>query len=160
MVREMTNSTKCDATLSFTNDLQNNSPVDLINPVHTTQALLGGCLKRKSPYSSGKQGAAAPDPKTPGCHQEISTHKQPRKVGYIHSTCYPNCSLLKPKGVGSTTLHLLCLGPREKSNGRRDWDRRPGTHRIWVTRTVRGIYSERANKQTQKQCGGRGWGDG
>ena len=65
-------STKSDAELAFTNDLQNNSPANLINPGHTTRPYMVVVYKDKSPCSSGedagkrgtsgKPGAPSPRP--------------------------------------------------------------------------------------------------
>lgn len=157
-------STKCDAELAFTNDLQNNSPGDLINPGHTTRPYMVVVWKDKSPCSSGehaerrgtsrKPGAPSPRPQavTRGSRPASSRVKCVTATRPVAAT-YP---LLKPtRGVkrilgGQVKALSSVLGIQEKATDRGDGNRRPCTSRGLVTRKS-GRYPCRACKQTQEK---------
>ena len=161
-------STKCDAELAFTNDLQNKSPADLINPGHTTRPYMVAVWKDKSRCSSGghagrrgtsrKPGAPSPSP------QAVTRGSRPgSRVKCVTATrpVAPTHPLLKPtRGVkGSSGDRLKLLGSRGKATDRGDGNRRPCTSRGLVTRQS-GRYRCRASKQTQEsERRGRGGGE-
>lgn len=58
----------------------------------------------------------------------------------------------------STTLYLLCLGPRKKHWAGETGGRARVGHGSGGR--VGGIYVERANQQTPEKSEGKGWGDG
>lgn len=156
-------STKCEAELAFTNDLQNNSPADLINSGHTTRPYMVVVQKDKSPCSSGEHAGRRGTSGKPGAPspRPLAVTKGSRPVScrvkcYSHETCRPNYPLLKPtRGVkrilgGRVKALLSVLGIHEKAMARGEGNRRPCTPRVRVTRKS-GRYPCRACKQTNAE---------
>lgn len=119
-------STKCDAELAFTNDLQNNSPADLINPGHTTRPYMVVVWKDKSPCSSGEHAGRRGTSRKPGAPsprpQAVTRGSRPgSRVKCVTATrpVAPTYPLLKPRRGVKRILggQVKALGIQEKSNG-------------------------------------------